>query len=105
VAAKKPTELSTDGKLIRLKWDSGEDLPALYANQMLVTHGESEFNLVFGLVTPPVALSVEALPDEIHVKSVAKIVVTAQVMRKIIEALTKNIEHFGSTEKEDKNAS
>lgn len=105
MATKKPSNKQKDGKVIQLVWDSADDLPGLYANQMLVTHGESEFILIFGQLTPPLATSPEDLPDEVHVKPTSKIVVTPKFIKKVIAALSKNLERFEAQEKEGLNAS
>ncbi len=101
MATRKPTQMPTEGKVIRLKWSPAEDLPTLYANHLLVTRGETEVYLIFGSVAPPIALSPEELPDEVSVKPVAKIVITPQVLKKIIGALTKNEEAFEEKEESD----
>lgn len=110
MATKKPTKKTSrkqeNGKVVQLIWDSADDLDVLYANQMLVTHGESEFHLIFGHLNPPMALSPQELPDEAHIKPIANIVVTPKFIRKVINALTKNLERFESKEeKEGKDAS
>jgi hypothetical protein len=104
--SKEPTKKEPEGKIVRLVWDSAENLPALYSNQLIVTHGgESEFHIIFGHLTPPLILpeSVEEIPDQIVIKPVAKIVVTPKTIKKFIEALTKNLEKYEEHVKEEKN--
>jgi hypothetical protein len=108
MATKKPTEAKLEGKVVRLVWASADDLPALYSNHLIVTHGgESEFHIVFGHLTPPLVLaeSADDIPDQFVIKPIAKIVVTPQTMRKFIEAMTKNLERFEEREKEVNDAS
>jgi len=94
---KKPTKAKREGKVVRLVWDSTNELPTLYANHLLVTHGgESEFYIFFGHLTPPtiVAESADEIPDEFSIKPIAKIVVTPDNMKKFIEVMTNNLERF-----------
>ncbi|OGO75509.1 MAG: hypothetical protein A3K41_02515 [Chloroflexi bacterium RIFOXYD12_FULL_57_15] len=103
MTTKKPTEAQLEGKVVRLVWDSADDLPALYSNHLIVTHGgESEFHIIFGHLTPPLILaeSLDEIPDRLVIKPVAKIVVTPQTMRKFIEAMNKNLERFEERGKE-----
>ena len=94
----KETNAKLDGKVVKLIWPPAEELHGLYANQMLVAHGEGEFHLIFGQLTPPFAMSQEEIPDQVTIKPIAKIVVTPQFLRKIISTLIKNIERFESKE-------
>ena len=102
--AAKPNKAKLEGKIVKLVWSSADDLPALFANHLLVTHGgESEFHIIFGHLTPPLVLatSVEDLPDVFTIKPIAKIVVTHQSMKKFINAMAKNLERFEKKEKEE----
>lgn len=86
-----------ESKDIRILWNSGDELPFIYANQMLVTHGtETEFQIVFGQLTPPLTfgLTKEELPDIVEIKPVAKIVVTPEVMYRFFDALKDNLETY-----------
>jgi hypothetical protein len=108
MAKKRPTRAQLEGKVVRLVWASADDLPALYSNHLLVTHGgESEFHIIFGHLTPPLILaeSSKDIPDEFIIRPIAKIVITPQSMRKFIDAMTKNLERFEERTKEDNNDS
>jgi len=108
MASKKPTKAQLEGKVVRLVWDSADDLPMLYSNHLFVTHGGgTEFHIVFGQLTPPLILpeSAAEIPDQLVIKPVAKIVVTPQTMEKFIEAMTKNLKNFGERVKEEKDVS
>lgn len=101
MATKKPKKAKLEGKVVRLVWSSADDLPALYSNHLLVTHGgESEFHIIFGHLTPPLVItqSPKDIPDVFSIKPIAKIVVTPQTLKKFIDAMTKNLERFEKRE-------
>ncbi len=103
MAAEKPKEVKHEGKLVRLIWSSADDLPAIYANHVFITHaGESEFHLIFGYLTPPLVMpeSSNEIPDSLVIKSIVKIVIAHQTMKKFVEAMVKNLEAFEGSEKE-----
>jgi len=100
MAAEKPKEAKLEGKVVSLVWSSADDLPALYSNHILVTHGgESEFHIIFGHLTPPLAVVPEDIPDVFMIKPVAKIVVTPQTMKKFLDVMSRNLEKFEEREK------
>jgi hypothetical protein len=104
MATEKPTKAKLEGKLVRLVWSSADELPALYANHLFVTHGgESEFHIIFGHLTPPLILpeSPDEIPNEFVIKPIAKIIVTPETMRKFIAALSSNLERFDKRVTED----
>lgn len=104
MVAKRPTEARLEGKVVRLIWDSSDELPTLYSNQLIVTHGgESEFHIIFGHLTPPLILaeSEDEIPDQLIIKPIAKIVVTSQTMKKFVDVLSKNLKGFEERVKED----
>ena len=72
---------------IRLRWGSPDEIPAIYANQLIISHaGETEFHLVFGHLPPPSADN--ELPDEITIQPVAKIKISPEAMKSIAETIT-----------------
>ncbi|MBC8438080.1 MAG: hypothetical protein H8D87_00130 [Deltaproteobacteria bacterium] len=82
-------------KAIRIIWGSAEDLPALYANNLYISHGgENEFHLFFGHLTPPIThgLTEDEMPDNVEIKPVAKIVVTPEMMGEFLQVLNDNYE-------------
>jgi hypothetical protein len=84
-------------KAIRIVWGSEENTEVVYANQILVSHaGDTEFNLVFGLLTPPLTIgfSESELPDQLKIKPVAHIVTSPDVMKAFIRVLVDNLENF-----------
>lgn len=90
----------TKEKPIRLLWGSDEDIPILYANQMLVSHsGGTEFHIVFGHVSPPitVGLEEEELPDSVTIKPITKLVMSPDVMRSFAKAINTNLELYEKT--------
>ena len=84
-------------KQIRIVWGSDEDLPALYANHIYVSHaGETEFHMVFGHLSPPLMMGgdVGELPESVKIKPVAKLVITPDVMRAFVKLLGENFEKY-----------
>ncbi len=84
-------------KKIRVIWDSDNDIPAIYANQLIISHaGLTEFHLVFGHLSPPLSIGLleDELPEVIKISPVAKIVVSPDTMKKIVDAMKKNLEGY-----------
>jgi len=91
------TELKFKEKEIRIVWGSDENIPALYANHLFISHvGEFEFHLIFGHLSPPLALGLHEgeLPDYVQIKPVAKIVISPEAMKKFVEAIDDNLNKF-----------
>lgn len=83
------------GKLIKVTWGTADNLPALYSNQLFISHGSGDvFHLIFGHLTPPVGFSPEEYPDSLEVEPIAKIVVSPETMETFIEAMVTNIERY-----------
>jgi len=92
-----PEENEVHEKVVRLKWDTDDSLPAVYANNVIISHsGETEFHITFGHFSPPITLNLEEdeIPDVVKIKPVAKIVISPEAMRKIVEAFNTNLEKF-----------
>lgn len=84
-------------KGIRIVWNSPDDLPALYANQLQITHGtETEFHLFFGHLTPPLThgLTEEELPTKLSINPIAKIIITPDVLKEMISAMDNNYKNY-----------
>ena len=84
-------------KAIRVIWGSEEGTELVYANQLFVSHaGGTEFNIVFGQLTPPltVGLNENELPEHLEIKPVAHIVIGPDVMRTFVRVLVDNLETF-----------
>jgi len=91
---------------VKIVWGDADDLPALFANHLAVSHmGVTEFNLVFGYLSPPLipGLNKEELPETIKIKPVARLVITPEAMKDFLKALNDNFERYektvGKTEK------
>jgi len=84
-------------KAIRIVWGSEEKSEPVYANQIFVSHaGGTEFNIVFGQLSPPltVGLKESELPDHLEIKPVAHIITSPDVMRAFVRVLVDNLETF-----------
>jgi len=87
----------TKEKVVRMKWGEPDDAPPIYANQLYVTHsGEDEFHLVFGYFMPPltIGLEEEELPNSVEIKPVARIVVSPEFMKKLVDAVNENYSKY-----------
>jgi hypothetical protein len=90
-------EKPAEGKQVRIVWGSGENVPAHYANHLVVSFaGGTEFHLTFGHLSPPLTLGLDEseLPDKLIVEPVAKIVASPDVMRAFVQLLKSNLENF-----------
>ena len=83
-------------KRINLIWQSAENLPTVYANQVLVSHSGPEFYLVFGEVTTPAILGdiSNNLPDNLSVKPVIKIAITPEMIFQMADIIKTNVDRF-----------
>ena len=79
---------------IPTRWEAGEQLPTVYANQLLITHAGPEFYITFGELIPPLALKKEELPDKIEIKAVARIAVSREAMRAFAEVINTNLRNL-----------
>jgi hypothetical protein len=83
------------GKAIRIKWGSANNLEALFANHLYISHsGEEEFYLIFGELTPPIGFSEQDLPNEIEVRPISKIVISPAAMRNFVRAMSVNLKKY-----------
>lgn len=79
-----------------LVWDRKniDEVPSVYANQILITHAGSEFYLIFGEAVPPIILRKEDMPPEeqrdVIIKPVAKVAIAKDAMEGIAKAIFKN---------------
>lgn len=84
-----------EGKIIKIKWGSAENLPALYANHLYISHGgEHEFYLIFGHLTPPIGFSEQDTPDEIEITPINKIVISPEAMSDFVRAMSENLRKY-----------
>lgn len=85
--SEKEKSTQEEKKLIRFRWASPDEIPAIYANQLFISHAEDdEFHLVFGHMAPPSADSER--PDEVTIQPVAKIKISPEAMKSIAHAIT-----------------
>ncbi len=77
---------------IPLEWADDEDVPIVYANQVLVSHGGPEFFVVFGVVLPPT--NPNELPDVLQIRPQVRVVVSRDSMASIVKALNDNLHRY-----------
>ena len=79
--------------VLQVNWGDSDDLATIYANNLLITHTENEFYLLFGELTPPMLPHQELKDDStITIHPVAKIAVPLSRMNRFAEAITENVE-------------
>ena len=77
---------------IPLEWDEQDEVPILYANQVMVSHMGPEFFLTFGVVTPPMVT--DQLPDALHIRPQVRIAVAREAMPAVVKALQDSLQRF-----------
>ncbi len=86
------------GIQVQLRWEDGSDLDVQCANQVIVSHGNGEFYIVFGQAfsphIPDLSKRPDDVPDHISVKPVARLVICPEAMLKIMAALGDNTARF-----------
>ena len=77
---------------IPLEWEEADELPIVYANQVLISHAGPEFFLVFGVVMPPI--NTAELPDTLKIRPQVRVVVSREAMGSIVQAMNENLQRF-----------
>lgn len=77
---------------IPIEWEDTEDVPIVYANQVLISHAGPEFFMVFGVVVPP--LNTTELPDSLKIHPQVRVVVSREAMGSIVQAMNDNLQRF-----------
>jgi|GEM_PF-3542895 len=75
---------------IPLEWQDREDVPLVYANQVLVQHMGPEFFVVFGVVTPPT--TTDQLPDSLKIRPQVRVAISRDMMPSIVQALQDSLQ-------------
>lgn len=77
---------------VPLEWSDDEEVPIVYANQVLVSHGGPEFFLVFGVVLPPA--NPGELPDALRIRPQVRVVISRDAMASVVKALNDNLVRY-----------
>jgi hypothetical protein len=77
---------------IPLEWQDDDDVPIVYANQVLISHAGPEFFLVFGTVVPP--LNTTEIPDTFKIRPQVRVVVSREAMGPIVQAMNDNLRRY-----------
>lgn len=77
---------------VPLEWAEADEVPIVYANQVLVSHGGPEFFIVFGVVLPPT--NPAELPDALKIQPQVRVVVSRDAMPSIVNALNVNLGRY-----------
>jgi hypothetical protein len=92
---KKRGEAEAKTKEISLVWESAEELPTSYANQIIISHSGPEFYLIFGeVITPAQQGQLGGTPDELKVKPTVKIAISHSMMIEIAGVIAENVKKF-----------
>lgn len=84
--------MSTKNRAIPLRWHIPDGIITRYANNILITHTDSEFIIMFFEVTPPLRLSNDdPMPEYLDSECVARIVLTPKKAQSFLMALSKNL--------------
>ncbi|MCJ7585487.1 MAG: DUF3467 domain-containing protein [Anaerolineales bacterium] len=88
-------------KVIQIKWGPADDLPALYANHLFISHGgEHEFHLIFGHLTPPIGFSEQEYPNLLEIKPISQIVLSPEAMRNFVKVMGENLQRYDERHKD-----
>jgi hypothetical protein len=78
---------------VPVEWDEATtDIPILYANQVMVSHGGPEFFIVFGVVVPP--NNPDRVAESYRIQPLVRVVVAREAMPAIVQALSDNLARF-----------
>lgn len=93
--SKRQTKRSKDSVTLPVKWGKADNIPTVYANQLIISHvTQGEFFLFFGEMTPPAILNPTDYPEYLEVTPVAKIVISPENMLRFAEVIAGNVENF-----------
>lgn len=99
----KPTEGEPGGRSLplRIDWRVADGYPMSFANQLICQIASDEFVLTFGQLVPTALLNptpeeIEALPETISPKIVARVAVTPDGLRRIIQVLQQQLNLYDS---------
>ena len=84
-------------KKIKIAWSMPDDIRAVFANHMLITHQGGQFVLNFAEAVLPPLVGEEGLkemPDEVEARIFLRIAVPTDVVPGIISALQKNYDGY-----------
>jgi len=92
----KNVEQEAEAIKINLVWDSAEDLPTHYVNQVIASHSGPEFYLIFGeVITPAVQGQIGGkIPTDLKVKPIVKLAIPHQMMVDIAKVIAENAKNF-----------
>jgi hypothetical protein len=91
-AGPQPAALPAFQVRVPVEWDEAADIPIVYANQVLVSHGGPEFFVVFGVVMPPT--SPDQIPDSYRIRPQVRVVISREAMPAIVHALHENLARY-----------
>jgi hypothetical protein len=90
--ANPPQQIPNFQVRIPLEWSEAEDVPIVYANQVMISHAGPEFFIQFGVVLPPTTS--EELPDALTIRPQVRVVVAREAMPAIVQAMNDNLSRY-----------
>ena len=89
------TKRNKDSVTLPVLWKKADNIPTVYANQLIISHAtQGEFFLFFGEMTPPATVNPADYPEYLEVTPVAKIAISPENMLRFAEVIAGNIESF-----------
>lgn len=94
-------EPNPQGFSLRLDWRVADDFPISYANEFMVQIFRDEFVLTLGQLAPPALVhptraEIEALPQKISPRVVARVAVAPGRIRALIDLLQRQLARYES---------
>lgn len=84
-----------DGKVkVELQWKLDDDVPTVYANQLLMSNAGSEFYLIFGEVIPIGVKDPFNIPSKLYVHPRIRVAISREIMGQFVKVIDGNFEQF-----------
>jgi hypothetical protein len=86
-------------KGIPIFWGDDNNLETHYINQMFISHTGGEFYITFGELAPFAMNENMKIPDEVNVKPIFRIALTAENMKSFLDVMISNYKKFEDKKK------
>jgi hypothetical protein len=87
---------------VPVEWEERDDVPLIYANQVMVSHGGPEFFIVLGVVVPP--NNPDRVPESYRIQPQVRIAISREAMPAIVQALSDNLARYRASVARQSNA-
>jgi hypothetical protein len=89
-----PQVLGSAPFALPVEWASSDEMPTIYANQLILSNTGGEFYLLFGEAVPPLIVDATQLPDKVIVRPVIRLAIPVRTMLRIRDAIERNVGRF-----------